>query len=105
MNLILGDVEETIYVVDVNEENGQETVRVSFDPRSPLIRRTFTYQPLTFCTALAHLAFASAGGQAPKRDAFRSRRQRHPRKFTASYTLDLAPSTLRRTDLERLAFL
>ncbi|SPO21633.1 probable LSM3 - U6 snRNA-associated Sm-like protein [Ustilago trichophora] len=28
MNLILGDVEETIYVVDVNEEGGQETVRV-----------------------------------------------------------------------------
>lgn len=29
MNLILGDVEETIYVVDINEENGAETVRVS----------------------------------------------------------------------------
>lgn len=32
MNLILGDVEETIYVVDINEENGQETVRVSSSP-------------------------------------------------------------------------
>ncbi|ETS60919.1 hypothetical protein PaG_04841 [Moesziomyces aphidis] len=28
MNLILGDVEETIYVVDINDENGHETVRV-----------------------------------------------------------------------------
>jgi len=28
MNLILGDVEETIYVVDINEESGKETVRV-----------------------------------------------------------------------------
>ncbi|PWZ03253.1 putative LSM3-U6 snRNA-associated Sm-like protein [Testicularia cyperi] len=28
MNLILGDVEETIYVVDINEETGKETVRV-----------------------------------------------------------------------------
>ncbi|CBQ70657.1 probable LSM3-U6 snRNA-associated Sm-like protein [Sporisorium reilianum SRZ2] len=28
MNLILGDVEETIYVVDINEETGAETVRV-----------------------------------------------------------------------------
>lgn len=31
MNLILGDVEETIYVVDVNDESGSETVRVSID--------------------------------------------------------------------------
>ncbi|EST06167.1 Ribonucleoprotein LSM domain protein [Kalmanozyma brasiliensis GHG001] len=28
MNLILGDVEETIYVVDINDETGAETVRV-----------------------------------------------------------------------------
>lgn len=28
MNLILGDVEETIYVVDINEETGKDTVRV-----------------------------------------------------------------------------
>ncbi|EPQ28260.1 uncharacterized protein PFL1_04087 [Pseudozyma flocculosa PF-1] len=28
MNLIMGDVEETIYVVDVAEETSQETVRI-----------------------------------------------------------------------------
>ncbi|KAN0060903.1 Sm-like protein lsm3b [Thecaphora frezii] len=29
MNLIMGDVEETIYVVDISDESAQETVRVS----------------------------------------------------------------------------
>ncbi len=49
MNLILGDVEETIYVVDINDENGHETVRVSFvhdqarRKRQSLNLRTFRF--------------------------------------------------------------
>ena len=34
MNLILGDVEETIFVVDVPEDGGAETVRVCLSSRS-----------------------------------------------------------------------
>lgn len=37
MNLILGDVEETIYVVDLNDETGAETVRVSRTVPSPIV--------------------------------------------------------------------
>lgn len=37
MNLILGDVEETIYVVDINEETGKETVRVSRTTHSGML--------------------------------------------------------------------
>lgn len=38
MNLILGDVEETIYVVDVNDESGAETVRVSLNQSAGDVR-------------------------------------------------------------------
>lgn len=56
MNLILGDVEETIYVVDINDENGHETVRVSFNTRQGQARRKV--QSLNLRTFLLRIAIS-----------------------------------------------
>ncbi len=55
MNLILGDVEETIHVVDINEENGQETVRVSVLPRRLTVRATKAVHTTAFQQALMRI--------------------------------------------------